>query len=230
MESNNQVSNDKKEVVFHETVARVETVYQKLTKFLQNDESVKINNEEYMGCYNAIVKCAELGVEDQEKESPVRSSPRRCGGPPGEKKDLQKNEGKLFNWVKTKGMAYLTHQIMNLNPVKNDLDILRTVIKDFNNFMIYIHWMNKFFDFLNRFYLKNLNGKENNLYTEYHRLFREHYFDKIKEKVSKICIQFIAQEREDKLIPSPEVSKVISYFILMSYEQKINLKKKQLYL
>jgi hypothetical protein len=171
------------------------------------------------------VKCAELGVEDQEKESPVRSSPRRCGGPPGEKKDLQKNEGKLFNWVKTKGMAYLTHQIMNLNPVKNDLDILRTVIKDFNNFMIYIHWMNKFFDFLNRFYLKNLNGKENNLYTEYHRLFREHYFDKIKEKVSKICIQFIAQEREDKLIPSPEVSKVISYFILMSYEQKINLKK-----
>ena len=218
-------SPEKKDAVYLETVQRVDTVYKKLTKFLQNEESVKINNEEYMGCYNAIVKCAELGIEEQDKESPLRSSPRRCGGQPTEKKDLQKNEGKLFLWVKTKCMEYLNQQVSNLGSVKNDLDFLRLIIKDFNNFMIYIHWMNKFFDFLNRFFLKNLNGKENNLYTEYHKLFREHYFDKIQEKTSKICIQFIAQEREDKLIPSPEVSKVISYFILMSYEQKINLKK-----
>ena len=220
---------DKKEMIYQQTITQVEIVYSKLLNFLQKGESVKINNEEYMGCYNAILKCAEVGEEDNEKESPIKSSPRRHGGaaptPDKEKKDLQKNEGKLFFWLKNKAIIYLEQQVSNLRPVKDDLDVLKAYIKDFNNFMIYIHWMNKFFYFLNRFYLKNFNGKENNLYTEYHKLFREQYFDQIKEKAAKICIFFISQEREEKLIPSSEVSKVISYFLLMSFESKINLKK-----
>ena len=217
---------EKKELIFKETIERIEVVHLKLINFLQRGESVKINNEEYMGCYNAVLKCAEVGEDEGEKESPVKTSPRRHGGQIAEKKDLQKNEGKLFNWVKVKAIDYLNQQVDNLKPGKEDLDCLKGIIKDFNNFMIYIHWMNKFFYFLNRFYLKNFNGKENNLYTEYHKLFREHYFDKIRERASKICINFISEERDDKLIPSMEVSKVISYFLLMSFDTKINLKKK----
>lgn len=226
MESNNNSTPvDKKEQIFQETIAKVEPIYMKLINFLQKGESVKINNEEYMGCYNSILKCAEVGEDDGDKESPIRTSPRRHGGQNIEKKDLQKNEGKLFTWVKTKGIEYLNEQLKNALPVKNDLDILKTVIKDFNNYLIYIHWMNKFFYFLNRFYLKNIEGKENNLYTEYHKIFREYYFEKIKEKISKICVRFISEERDEKLIPSSEISKVISYFLWMSYESKINLKK-----
>lgn len=225
MEPNQKANLSANELIFQETIEKIEPVYEKVTNFLQKGESVKINNEEYMGCYNAVLRCAEIGEDEGERESPIRSSPRRYGAQIPEKKDLQKNEGKLFNWLKTKATIYLTQQSANIQPIKDELAYLRVLIKDFNNFLIYIHWMNKFFDFLNRFYLKNFNGKENNLYTEYHKLFREHYFDKIKTRVSKICIDFISEEREEKLIPSTEVSKVISYFLLMSYESKIHIRK-----
>lgn len=224
METNSNIP-DKRDQVFNETIAQVEPIYLKLVNFLQKGESVKINNEEYMGCYNSILKCSEFGEEDAERDSPIRISPRRHGGQIPEKIDVRKNERKLFDWLKKKGIEYLKFQINNLLLIKNDLDILKTLIKDFNNYLIYIHWMNKFFYFLNRFYMKNLDGKENNLYTEYHKIFREFYFDEVRHKISKICVKFISEEREEKLIPTSEVSKVISYFLLMSYESKINIKK-----
>ena len=179
-----------------EALAVVEPTYQKLLKSIYSHEKFYIDNKEFMDVFTTVIKCA----------------------------DSKTNEETLYNWVVQQEKDFLQNQISELLK-KDNLDMmLETFTKNFDDFLIYIFWINKFFGYLNSFYLK---GKKSTLVREFHILVKTEYFQVLTEKLVQIANLNLEKVRNDEPINDNQLIKMINAFLIMSYSENIDLKKNE---
>ncbi len=95
--------------------------------------------------------------------------------------------------------------------------------KQFENFKIFIRWLWKMFLYLRSNYLKK---KDTDLYTEGFKIYRAHFWDKIRDVVVKLVRdQHIERLRCDIAIPQEDVKHAISCFAWMGFWRKAELLK-----
>lgn len=198
-----------------ETLVLAKSTYQKLLNFIYYNEKVYISNVEFMNVFKTVVKCA---------DSPTPNEDLSIKKNKNVENPILANEVQLFNWVVEQEKDFLQNQLSEILK-KNNFDMmLETFTIHFNDFLIYIHWMNKFFDYLNRFYMK---GKKSSLVREFHILVRTNYFEKITEKLVQIANFNLEKLRNDEPINDNQLIKMINAFLIMSYTESIDLKKNE---
>ncbi len=84
-------------------------------------------------------------------------------------------EEKLFGVFTQFILRFITNINKLFSKIQNQYEeALNTFDEQYENFKIYSHWLNKLFNYLDRFYTKK---KESNLYTEAFKLFKKEFFD-----------------------------------------------------
>ena len=195
-----------------DTIALAESTYRKLLNFIYYNEKVYISNKEFMDVFKTVVKCADSPTTDESLSIKKKNG------------EIIANEVLLYNWVVQQEKDFLQNQISELLK-KDNLDMmLETFTKNFDNILIYIHWINKFFDYLNRFYLK---GKKSTLVREFHILVKTEYFQVLIEKLVQIANLNLEKARNDEPINDNQLIKMINAFLIMSYSENIDVKKNE---
>jgi cullin 1 len=77
---------------------------------------------------------------------------------------------------------------------RNDVEILRVVDQEWKNHCMYVKWSMKFFNYLNRFYVKRLAVDD--LKTVTLKCFKENVYDAIKVSVTKAYVGLVSLDRQ----------------------------------
>lgn len=107
----------------------------------------------------------------------------------------------LLDWFKQQVQQYVEGVLLEglMRHKENDVAFLETVIEQYHSFLLYSHWMRMLFNYLDRFYTKQLKTSTMQLQLS---IYKQYYFDIIDQKLTRIIFKLLDDERKGDLLSS----------------------------
>jgi len=106
---------------------------------------------------------------------------------------------------------YVQRQVLPALKDKNDTPLMKELLHRWSNHKIYVKWMDRFFTYLDRYYVKLQSVQP--LYNRGYLIFQSQVFDAFKIDTRKALLRVINQERMGEHIDTDLVKGVIEMFI-----------------
>ena len=107
---------------------------------------------------------------------------------------------------------YLQKNVLPAVSQLHGITLLSTINKHWNNHKLMLKWLTKFFQYLDRFYVKMENNtlplREKGL-----DLFRTVVFDPIRKKLTRAIIDEVNKNREEELVDESLLKSAIEIYI-----------------
>eukprot|EP00929_Paragymnodinium_shiwhaense_P111801 TRINITY_DN80084_c0_g1_i1.p1 TRINITY_DN80084_c0_g1~~TRINITY_DN80084_c0_g1_i1.p1 ORF type:complete len:756 (+),score=239.54 TRINITY_DN80084_c0_g1_i1:109-2376(+) len=106
---------------------------------------------------------------------------------------------------------YVQRQVLPALKDKSDIALMQELLKRWSNHKIYVKWMDRFFTYLDRYYVKlqSVEPLHNRGYSIFHQLV----FEEVKKDTRAALLRVINQERQGEHIDQDLVKGVIEMFI-----------------
>mmetsp|Transcript_8195 Transcript_8195/g.26051 ORF Transcript_8195/g.26051 Transcript_8195/m.26051 type:complete len:755 (+) Transcript_8195:75-2339(+) len=117
----------------------------------------------------------------------------------------------LYNRYGEAMRTYVDRQVLPALEDKTDIPLMKELLNRWSNHKIYVKWMDRFFTYLDRYYVK-LQSVEP-LHSRGYNIFSQLVFDKVKKDTRTALLRVINQERQGEQIDQDLVKGVIEMFI-----------------
>jgi len=107
--------------------------------------------------------------------------------------------------------SYVTRMVLPALKEKRGIDLLRELLLRWQNHKIYVKWMDRFFSYLDRYYVKLQSVDP--LGTKGYSIFQTHIFDQVRKDTRKAILDLITAERRGEVIDHELVKGVIEMFL-----------------
>mmetsp|Transcript_6209 Transcript_6209/g.14851 ORF Transcript_6209/g.14851 Transcript_6209/m.14851 type:complete len:754 (+) Transcript_6209:67-2328(+) len=106
---------------------------------------------------------------------------------------------------------YISRKVLPALREKSDIQLIRELLHRWNNHKIYVKWMDRFFTYLDRYYVK-LQSVEP-IYNRGYSIFHQLVFEECKKDTRNALLRVINLERQGEHIDQDLVKGVIDMFI-----------------
>lgn len=159
---------------------------QKLVRLLEFESEEQFTAEQYMHLYTTIYNmCTQKPPHDYSEQ--------------------------LYGLYKDAFGKYISDKVMPCLREHRDELLLKELLLRWNNHKLMVRWLSRFFNYLDRYYV--LRHSLHPLKDVGLLSFRDHVYDKIKERTKDAVLALVEREREGELIDRPLVKNILGIYL-----------------
>lgn len=107
--------------------------------------------------------------------------------------------------------TYVQRMVLPALKEKRGIELLREILTRWQNHEIYVKWMDRFFSYLDRYYVKHQSV--DSLKQKGYAIFQEQIFDEVRKDARKAILDLITAERRGEAIEHELIKGVIGMFL-----------------
>mmetsp|Transcript_23625 Transcript_23625/g.59511 ORF Transcript_23625/g.59511 Transcript_23625/m.59511 type:complete len:541 (-) Transcript_23625:36-1658(-) len=181
-------------VTYDEGKRTLDSVIQVAAKFIRDDYQGKFDPQETMKTYTLVYN---LVTE----------------------KEVQNNQDKLYKVFSESLKNELERHILPRLSGKVDQQLLVEYSKAWDSYRVFLRWMKRVFQYLDRFYVRRLSLRS--LEETGFENFRSEIFDKMSNSIKREVLAMIRRDRDGQVIDASLLQKVITIYLQLSKSKKV---------
>lgn len=133
--------------------------------------------------------------------------------------DAQDNGQGLYAYFQKIIADYVEEQALPYTLGKKGTQLLEAWVEQWNNYTIFCKLLNRMFDYLNRYYLKNQSM--NSLGVTSLKHFVSHFYERVKQDLLKALLEELTKDRNGEIINQDCIKAAIKTYVDMGLQSSV---------